>query len=564
MSSLENISLKIKNYKCFGETEYGYDKIMPINLIIGRNNTGKSTLLELVDYVTHPKSLNHLGHKGQVPQVILSDFLTKEELSQVFKVNTSGGPIREINHWVFGSRWVGKPITWELQQNKFDFISIDPPLGIEYSYEFETTLANIKANPFSKFTFKRLLADRDIFPEVDSNRIELIEPNGRGATNAIQRYINQSDRPRELVENDLLKELNDIFEPDGRFTRILVQRLANEQWEIYLEEANKGRIPLSHTGSGLKTILLVLVLINLVPHIEGKPLSDYLFGLEELENNLHPALQRRLLMYLRKKAVEQGCHFFLTTHSNVAIDLFASDNEAQIIHVNHDGKCAYTKRITTYVDNKGILDDLDVRASDLLQANGIVWVEGPSDRLYFNKWMEVWSEGRIKEGAHYQCVFYGGRLLAHLSVDDPDIDPDDAVKILKVNRNAILLLDSDKRNEDDGINSTKQRILNEVEKFGAMGWLTTGKEVENYIPHEAIVKYYDDDNLELIEKFQDFAEYLDNIKSNEGNRFKRGKVIFAERFCKYITKENMKDTLDLATQVEVAYQSIVKWNNIRQ
>ena len=49
----------------------------------------------------------------------------------------------------------------------------------------------------------------------------------------------------------------------------------------------------SHTGSGIKTILLVLVFLYLVPRIERRTLADYVFGFEELENNLHPALQRR-------------------------------------------------------------------------------------------------------------------------------------------------------------------------------------------------------------------------------------------------------------------------------
>jgi putative ATP-dependent endonuclease of the OLD family len=212
-----------------------------------------------------------------------------------------------------------------------------------------------------------------------------------------------------------LDDLNCIFEPDASFTRILVQQLGdekaiNERWEVFLEESEKGRIPLSQSGSGLKTVLLVLIYLYLVPEIEKKELSHYLFGFEELENNLHPALQRRLLSYLRKKAVEKGCRFFLTTHSSVAIDLFASDDQAQILHVTHDGKRASVRTVKTYIENCGVLDDLDIRASDLLQSNGIVWVEGPTDRLYFNHWIDVWTDRKLKEGTHYQCVFYGGRL----------------------------------------------------------------------------------------------------------------------------------------------------------
>ena len=41
-------SIKIKDYKCFlKENDYqGFDDIKPINVIIGKNNSGKSKLLE--------------------------------------------------------------------------------------------------------------------------------------------------------------------------------------------------------------------------------------------------------------------------------------------------------------------------------------------------------------------------------------------------------------------------------------------------------------------------------------------------------------------------------------
>lgn len=32
-------SIKVKNYKCFGDEEQGFEKIFPINIIIGRNNS---------------------------------------------------------------------------------------------------------------------------------------------------------------------------------------------------------------------------------------------------------------------------------------------------------------------------------------------------------------------------------------------------------------------------------------------------------------------------------------------------------------------------------------------
>lgn len=560
MTTIESVSVKISNYKCFAEEPYGYEKILPFNLIIGRNNTGKSTLLDVIDYLTHPSDLNTLGHKGNSPRVLLGGILSEEDIGQVFSRNISGGSIPG-NHWEYGRRWVHKPATWAVSPNGFELVSVEPPFEKAVHEAVAPNLAQVKGNPFRNFRFKRLLADRDIIRETEADVLE-IQSNGQGVTNAIRAYLNKASLPSSLVEQTLTNELNSIFEPDGKVNRILVQQTQGpgSEWELYFEESEKGRVPLSHTGSGLKTILLVLAFLHLVPHMEGKPLTSYLFGFEELENNLHPALLRRLLLYLRDIAVNEGCHFFLTTHSNVAIDLFSSDDQAQILHTTHDRTCASVRHVTTYVENKGVLDDLDVRASDLLQSNGVVWLEGPSDRLYFNRWVALWTNGELREGAHYQCVFYGGRLLAHLSAADPDVDSAEVVKILRVNRNAIMLIDSDKRRSNESLNTTKQRIISEVETFGGMAWVTAGKEVENYIPAQAISSLYGRDAATSLERYGDFSEFLDGLSDEEGRRFLRNKVLYAEKICPHITVEDMTVSFDLKAKINEACNRIRSWN----
>jgi putative ATP-dependent endonuclease of OLD family len=213
------------------------------------------------------------------------------------------------------------------------------------------------------------------------------------------------------------------------------------------------------------------------------------------------------------------------------------------------------------VENRGVLDDLDVRASDLLQANGIVWLEGPSDRLYFNRWVELMSDGTLQEGSHYQCVFYGGRLLAHLSAGDPTVEAADVLKILRVNRNAIILIDSDKTKDDDTINATKTRILSEVESLRGLAWVTRGREVENYLPVEALRLRLPNTNRPP-SQFEAFADYLDGLNQGEGKRFERNKVLFAEMVISGMTKEGIAQVLDLADRCNEAVSAIRRWNGM--
>lgn len=423
------------------------------------------------------------------------------------------------------------------------------------------SLVEEKPNPFGGKEFRRIYAERNILPEIDDGTDLGVFGDGRGATNIIQNFINKASLDSRLVERTLLKELNEIFLTDAVFSDIVCQQLDDGKWEIYLEEESKGRIPLSQSGSGLKTIILVLVHIHLIPQVIGRELSDFIFGFEELENNLHPAMQRRLLSYLRDVSVNFGCIFFLTTHSNVEIDLFSKDERAQIVHVTHDGLHAKSRAVTTYIENRGILDDLDVRASDLLQANGIVWVEGPSDRIYLNRWIELWSEGVLKEGHHYQCVFYGGRLLAHLSSEDPG-SVEDGVCILSANRNCAILIDSDKRAQQSRINDTKQRIASEVRKNSGFAWVTKGREIENYIPSASISSWTGLENISQVDQYQSFFEYLNSVDSARGDYFLTKKAVFAEKIVPHMDREMLIGVLDLERQLEELCNFIKSWNTL--
>lgn len=265
MQSLDSVSLRFSDYKCFSGDGHGYDKILPINLIIGRNNTGKSSLIDLIDYVIQPKDLGNLGFKGKAPRVMASNNLTEETLRKVFQQGKSGGDIRG-DHWDFAKAWVGHPIVYEVKpNNKIQFVEIDPPMKVPAT--FLNKLVNANVYPFSGYAFKRLQSDRDMIPEIDDHP-PVIKSNGQGATNLIQNFLNKEGLPRALVEEILLNALNSIFETEGRFTRIDVQQLSNNAWEVYLEESEKGWVPLSNSGSGLKTILLVLALLYLTPSIE--------------------------------------------------------------------------------------------------------------------------------------------------------------------------------------------------------------------------------------------------------------------------------------------------------
>ncbi|MAM70797.1 MAG: ATP/GTP-binding protein [Gammaproteobacteria bacterium] len=557
-------SLKIRNYKCFREAA-GFDEIKRVNLIIGRNNSGKSSLLDLVEVAV---SKNYSFDKStwraanQPPEVLLGTKVTEQDIL-VFPDNQAG-------HGVPGTyrRWaaylIGREIVVGFNESAVYAESIDegamhPP--ITSLPEFESQLAQRIPPIFQKFKFRRISAERDIKPEKNNDSLN-ITSSGDGVTNVIQSYLNSQILSSKLIETNMLMALNTIFSLEAKFDRITCQRNPEtDKWEIFLDEAEKGRIALSKSGSGLKTIFIVLCNLILIPNMEGDSLSKFVFGFEELENNLHPSLLRKLNNYIYELAKQEDFCYFLTTHSNVSIDQFSREEEAQIIHVTSNNLLSETKTATTYLENHGILDDLDVRASDILQANGIIWVEGPSDRIYLNKWISLWSRNTLKEGTHYQVLFYGGRLLSHLSGDEPDL-VEGSISVLNANRNAIILIDSDKRAPRGRINQTKRRIRDEFDQISSICWITAGKEIENYIPDNLIMQFWGDGaelNNELGQYDNFFKFVSDNFQGQDNHVSK--KPLLAEKLTEIMTLENMGGVLDLDQRMNQVVDKIREWNN---
>jgi hypothetical protein len=127
--------------------------------------------------------------------------------------------------------------------------------------------------------------------------------------------------------------------------------------------------------------------------------------------------------------------------------------------------------------------DLGYRASDLLQANAIIWVEGPSDRLYIRHWLDK-VDHELIEGVHYSLMFYGGRRLAHLSVNDVEVQ--DFISLRRINQWLSIVIDSDRASSNGTINRTKKRVRDEFNRPPGHAWITQGREIENYIPDDVL------------------------------------------------------------------------------
>ena len=563
-------TIKFKGHFCFRDHWSGFTDLKAVNVIIGRNNAGKSLLLDFVETLCadHPYQPDYMYQCVGV--------LDEGSLRNAFPPNTSGGALGG-NHWRdHGLQLVNCGVEWEIDGNSTRITEIDQ--GRSLTAAREKAIGGMlrgSKHRLSGTRFCRLLADRDIRPEQESIAMAL-RPDGSGASNVIRRLLLSANPnlTRDLVRKDLLDALNYVFQEDGRFREIQVNvhdepedAELSDSWEVFLAEDKKGGlIPLSKSGSGLKTVILVLLHLIVLPKIEGSLPSRFTFAFEELENNLHPALLRRLFQFVESFAVEKGTHIFLSTHSSIALDLFGGSKNAQIVHVLHDGRSARTVDVAAHFDRVGVVAELGAKPSDLLHANGVVWVEGPSDRIYVNHWIALCSEGRLREGVHYQCAYFGGSLLARVTFDTEHTSQQNTLaNLLRVNPNVLVICDSDRTRKGAHLKDRVRRIRSEVEELESGHiWITGAKEVENYIPGSVLSTIFNIHALPDPEQYMNFyprkgSRHRAYVTAHLGGRAV-DKVKLATLSVRHMARDSMALRFDWEQQMKKVVQRIDRWN----
>lgn len=544
-------SIRISNYRSFDPEGILIENPGNINVFIGKNNVGKSNILYFLKLIS-----DNIGDLRKMPVETIENRHRRTDKNAIltlsFKVVNLKAYYSHLSKIFPDDKVITLMIDIKSQtielDNSFDIPSSQLiKLQSHYSSAPDETLRQeIKKILLSvvmailKEHFEKLIYIphfREIYEE-PTGQVDYKIFNGQNIIS--QLYHMQVPKFGSEKEREKFDEIQQ-FVREQVGDKTLKLEIPPDK-EAILIEMHGNRLPLKSFGTGIHEILILCSVLALY--------KGYTVCIEEPEIHMHPDLQKAFLKFIH---LHTNNTYFISSHSNVFLDY----KGVNIYHVTHDGICSKATKTSTDDAAYDILDDLGYKASNLLQANSIIWVEGPSDRVFLNKWINM-LEPALIEGFHYSIMFYGGKLLAHLTMNNEN--ETNMIKLLRINRNSIIIIDRDGQTDESKINETKTRIESETTR--GICWITKGREIENYMSGNTLTRYISSKtNKEPEIIFKSNMKLGEVLEKNGKIKYDQNKVKYAKEIVEFIELGDL-NILDLRDKLDAIILRIKQWNNI--
>ena len=327
-------SLYIRNFRNLKELKI--NSLGLVNLITGKNNTGKSTILEAIALYASKADMGNinqfLSERGENFKQVDSNRNPVEtnikSLSSLFTnriVGFESDNIISIGS-LEDSLW-GQQISYEKSISLrfvkyFDDIQRDNQDGIATRKRTIIDSTNENHNAIFKLGFETRVGDKSYILSLDEERPYRIGFRNIGQnSNGVFQFIRTRNIDREingkLFDNIALTEKEQFVIDALKIIEITTERIA------FIEETSRERtaviklsnsqsiLPLKSMGDGINRILtIILALVNCD--------NGYLL-IDEFENGLHYSVQEQLWKVIFSLSEKLNIQVFATTHSEDCI-----------------------------------------------------------------------------------------------------------------------------------------------------------------------------------------------------------------------------------------------------
>jgi predicted ATP-dependent endonuclease of OLD family len=494
--------LEVKYFRSIRDTPIELKPLKKCNILVGQNNAGKSNIIYILEYICtkiksggdHPYNLEGLDRDDRYR----------------------------------GKNQGGHPGFWFRLHFKEEYFTLHEEITESGA---KVSIGEEEVNFVSKLPAEKHGAIADVF----NNKPDIVVL-----------WENRLVDPKFNLNETLRYKLHEVT---NLISKILSQTVTlTIKDDIYVEE-NGESLPLHRYGMGLRQLVMMITRILSIEN------PNTIICLEEPETNLHPTYQRRFLEFL----LEQPHTFLIATHSSTFINkqMLAQEfqDEIQLFYTRLHERETHCTPILDNTTTLAALNDLGNKASDILQSNCVIWVEGPSDAIFVNKWISLLADD-LKKGVHYSIMFYGGSSISHIGINREKPDNEALAKLIEllpINQHAIVIMDSDRDTLESKNYETKLRVCAECKKAGGFCWITDGREIENYIPNRVINAAMKENEQTFL--ISDFAKIEDVLGIESKNYVK---VKYANLFASHFTKDDIRNDLKIRLDDLISY--IRKWN----
>ena len=311
-------SIYIRNFRAFKELRL--EPIGKVNIIVGRNNTGKSTLLEAIYLaclrggidILNNASFDLIFYRRGIP---FGRIFRRYDLRRDYKIileylfyniNEKSLEIKLNDHSYNILIMSGEELIQEVEKRRY---LLSEEIKYHANYEYIEPILGLRDN-LGNFLLLSYIVKRG---EIVTYKIITPRIVKEKLYNAI--FIDEyTIRRRGIISGGLIKALRRL----EMFSKVNIHKIKKflaltfhdvidieeGMFDIYFYISDDKRIPLSLLGDGVKFSLFYLYTLSL---------KNFVILMEEPENHLHPGLMNEVAKLIAEGA--ETNQIFITTHS---------------------------------------------------------------------------------------------------------------------------------------------------------------------------------------------------------------------------------------------------------